>query len=51
MSVVEIVEKGRLRWFGHVERKMAEDWVSKSHELKVHGAEGGVGLRKLGSSV
>ena len=25
VSVVKIVEKGRLRWFGHVERKMVED--------------------------
>ena len=37
VSVVEIVEKGRLRWFGHVEKKMAKDWVSKSRELKVDG--------------
>jgi len=37
VSVVEIVEKGRLRWFGHVERKITEDWVSKSRELEVVG--------------
>src|SRR5258708_4427585 len=38
VSVVEIVEKGRLRWFGHVERKMTEDWVSKCRGLEVAGS-------------
>jgi len=40
VSVVEIVEKGRLRWFGHVERKMEEDWVSKCRVLEVAGGRG-----------
>ena len=25
----EVVRRGRLRWFGHVERKADEDWVKK----------------------
>ena len=40
VSVVEIVEKGRLRWYGHVERKDAEDWVSKCRGLEVLGGRG-----------
>ncbi len=27
-SVVEVMRRGRLRWFGHVERKEVDDWVS-----------------------
>ena len=25
-AVTEIVRRGRLRWFGHVERKADDDW-------------------------
>ena len=27
-SVAKVVRHGRLRWFGHVERKSEDDWVS-----------------------
>ena len=27
-GVMEVVRRGRLRWFGHVERKEVDDWVS-----------------------
>ena len=27
-SVTEVVRHGRFRWFGHVERKSVDDWVS-----------------------
>src|SRR6266516_456517 len=40
-SVDRVVSRGRLRWFGHVERKEAGDWVSKWRHLEVVG-----GIRK-----
>ena len=27
-SVADVVRRGRLRWFGHLERKIGDDWVS-----------------------
>jgi len=35
--VADVVRKGRLRWYGHVERKDVEDWVSKCRRLEVQG--------------
>jgi len=40
VSVSEVVEKNRLRWFGHVERKDVEDWVSRCRKLEVVGNRG-----------
>ena len=40
-SVDRVVSRGRLRWYGHVERKNADDWVSKFRKLEVVG-----GIRK-----
>src|SRR3954469_15864678 len=40
-SVDRVVSRGRLRWFGHVERKNADDWFSKWRNLEVVG-----GIRK-----
>ena len=39
------IQRGRLRWFGHVERKNEEDWVKKCTELNVgiHIVDGMVG--------
>src|SRR5206468_12515242 len=37
VGVDRVVRRGRLRWFGHVERKEAEDWVSKCRNLEVVG--------------
>jgi len=42
VSVSEVVEKNRLRWFGHVERKDVEDWVSRCRKLEVVGNRGRV---------
>ena len=36
-SVSEVVRRGRLRWFGHVERKSGDDWVSACRYVEVVG--------------
>ena len=36
-SVAEVVRPGRLRWFGHVERKGGNDWVSACRNVVVAG--------------
>ena len=38
---LSVVATGRLRWYGHVERKNADDWVYKCRNLEVVG-----GIRK-----
>ena len=37
-NVAEVVRRGRLRWFGHVERKSEDDWVSACRNVMVAGA-------------
>src|SRR5207248_9982261 len=39
-GVAERVRRGRPRWFGHVECKSMQDWVSRSRELSVEGVRG-----------
>ena len=34
VGVDRVVRRGRLRWFGHVERKEAGDWVSKCRNFR-----------------
>ena len=36
-SVDRVVSRGRLRWYGHVKRKNADDWVSKCRNLVMVG--------------
>src|SRR3989442_11107345 len=43
VGVDRVVRRGRLRWFEHVERKEADDWVSKCRNLEVVG-----GVRRKG---
>ena len=45
MGVDRVVGRGRLRWFGHVERKEAGDWIYKCRHLEVVG-----GVRRKGRS-
>ena len=34
-SVVDVVRHGRLRWFGHLERRSVDDWVSACRKMEV----------------
>ena len=36
-SVAEVVRRGRLRWFGRVERKSGDNWVSACRNVVVAG--------------
>ena len=36
-STAEVVRHGRLRWFGHVERKSGDDWVLACRNVVVVG--------------
>ena len=44
--VADVVRHGRLRWFGHLERKSVDDWVSACRRLVVEGARGQSRSRK-----
>jgi hypothetical protein len=37
-SVADVVRRGRLRWFGHVERMPGDDWVFAYRLMNVEGA-------------
>ena len=39
-SVAEVVRWDRLRWFGHVERRSGDDWVSTCRNVVVVGVRG-----------
>src|SRR5437867_9661955 len=51
VSVDRVVRRGRLRWFGHVERKEADDWVSKCRNFEVVSGVKKGGLERRGWSV
>ena len=47
-----MVRRGRLRWFGHLERKCVDDWVSACRVFDVPGDKGrGRGRKTLGECV
>jgi hypothetical protein len=50
-GVTEMVSRGRLRWFGHLERKEEEDWASACRNVKVGGKVGRGRARKTWSEV
>ena len=39
-SVSDVVRRGRLRWFGHVELKEPDDWVSACRNMVVESVKG-----------
>ena len=43
VSKSDLVRQGRVRWFGHVERKDADAWVSACRNMAVSGERGGGG--------
>ena len=34
---MDVIRRGRLRWYGHVMRKQDEDWVKKCISMEVDG--------------
>ena len=46
--VLVVVRRGRLSWFGHVERKQPDDWVSACRHIVVERAEAVVGVGRHG---
>ena len=46
-GVADVVRRGRLRCFGHLERKSVDDWVSACRGLVVEGARGRSRSRKM----
>ena len=36
-SVADVVRHGRLKWFGHLERRSVDDWVSAYRKIEVGG--------------
>ena len=44
--VDDVVRRGRLRWFGHVERKSEDDWVKRCLEFEIAGKAGRGSCRK-----
>src|SRR5664279_3107577 len=38
-AVSDVVRRGRLSWFGHLERKSPDDWVSACKDLEVDGVK------------
>ena len=47
IGVCDRVREGRLRWFGHVERKDRGDWVSACRDMTVVGERGKGRGRKI----
>ena len=50
-NVAEVVRRGRLRWFGHVECKSGDDWVSACRNVVVAGVRCAGRGRKSGENV
>jgi len=44
--ITDVVRRNRLRWFGYVERKDSDDWVSAYRSFKVNGVKDRGGSRR-----
>ena len=49
--VADVIRRVRLRWFGHLERKSVDDWVTSCRRLVVEGQGVGAGVGRHGNSV
>jgi len=47
-EVLDVVRRGQLKWFGDVEHKQEDDWVSACRNVKYLVLEAKVDLRKHG---
>jgi len=45
-AIADVMKRGRLVWFGHVERKSREDWVKMCRDLVMEGARRGEGRKR-----
>ena len=50
-SIADVVRRSRLRWFGHVERLNADNWVSACREIQVEGLRVVAEAERPGTSV
>jgi len=39
-NISDVIRRGRLRWFGHVERKEDSDWVKACQKIEISGERG-----------
>ena len=47
-AVSEIVRRGRLRWYGHIERKGSDDWCLLAETMRWLGKRAGAGVERPG---
>ena len=50
-AISAIVRRGRLRWYGHIERKSSDDWVSACRDYEVIGQKSRGRVERPGQSV
>ena len=49
--MTDVVGHGRLRWFGHLEQKCVDDWVSACRVFEVPGDKGRGRVGRRGENV
>ena len=45
LDIISVLQKNRLRWYGHVLQKEDNDWVNKCMEYEVEGQVTAAGTR------